>query len=278
MLATTRQSLNNAPVSWVLGEVLKVQSRGSLTRKHIRDPTVRVVEIPDSSTHAPLNGNAGSDGVLVVNALLCQVGGVGWQIQTDVKLGLSDLDTGSDEVIQILDLVLARGRGANDQMCLCTNTVNLDVLLLETTDKLLHSLGLIAARLEVVVVDVELRVGVNLGGGLEGELKVVLADDVVEDGLAEGAIIVEGLVHNVPGVALALPLGEDLGDVVNHHGGESLLSPVTELDPFGELAVPDEGVAAEKLVVLLGQVSYNFSVGEVEDILLWLNVHPLVPC
>lgn len=31
-------------------------------------------------------------------------------------------------------------------------------------------------------------------------------------------------------------------------------------------------------MVLLGQVAYNFSVGEVEDVLLWLNVHPLISC
>lgn len=239
VLSSTCQRLNNTPVSRVLGEVLKVQRRRSLARKHTWNPTVWVVEIPNGGSDASLHGDAGSDGVLVVNALLCQVGGVGGERKADIKLGLRNLDAGSHEVLEVLDLRLARGGGADDQMGLRADTINLDLLLLEAADEFLDGSGLVAASLEVVVVDVKLRRRVNLGGSLEGEREVVLADDVVEDGLAEGTVVVEGLVYDIPGVALALPLGEDLGNVVDHHGGESLLGPVAELNPFGKLAVPD---------------------------------------
>ena len=46
---------------------------------------------------------------------------------------------------------------------------------------------------EVVVVDVELRVGVGLAGGLEGDGHEVLAEDVGEDAGPEGPVPVEDL-------------------------------------------------------------------------------------
>lgn len=57
---------------------------------------------------------------------------------------------------------------------------------------------------EVVVVDVENGVRVRLAGGLEGDADKVLAEDLREDGLAEGAVLVEHFVDDVLGRVLVL--------------------------------------------------------------------------
>ena len=61
-----------------------------------------------------------------------------------------------------------------------------------------HGLGLaVGGGIEVVVVDVEFRLGVGGARGFEGGLDEALAEDVVEDGFAEGAVFVEDLVDDV---------------------------------------------------------------------------------
>lgn len=57
---------------------------------------------------------------------------------------------------------------------------------------------------EVVVVDVEDGVRVRLSGGLEGDADEVLAEDLREDGLPEGAVLVEHFVDDVLGEGVSL--------------------------------------------------------------------------
>lgn len=59
----------------------------------------------------------------------------------------------------------------------------------------------VVGRVEVVVVDVELRSGVGGAGGGEGDFDEVFPEDVVEDGGAEVAVFGKDLVDDVLGVS-----------------------------------------------------------------------------
>lgn len=49
----------------------------------------------------------------------------------------------------------------------------------------------------LVIIDVELSLGIDRPGGLKGNADKVLAEDVVEHTLSQGAILVEDLIHHV---------------------------------------------------------------------------------
>lgn len=230
---------HDAPIRGMFLEILKVQRRRTLSVKHIRDPRVRIIEVPHGGPDTSLDLDAGADGGLVVPALLRQVRRVGGQVEADVQLRLRDLDARRHEVLQVLDLLVQAGRRPDDQMRLRAHAVDLDAALLQAADQALHRRALRPGRLEVVVVVVQLRVRVGRGGGLERERDVLGPDDVVEDGRAVRAVLVEGLVDDVPGVAAALPVLGDLRDVVDEDGGEALGRPVAAVEPVGCLGVPD---------------------------------------
>jgi hypothetical protein len=142
-------------------------------------------------------------------------------------------------------------------------------------DVLDHGLGLgVVGRVEVVVVDVQLGSGVSLAGGLEGDLDEVLAEDVVEDGGAEAAVLLEHLVDDVPGVDLALVLGQELGDVVLHDAGQGGLV-LDGRNPGGQLAVPDGGVTTDQLLVVGGELDSLVGGAQVELALAGLSSIPL---
>ena len=147
-------------------------------------------------------------------------------------------------------------------MRLGTDTVNGDTGSDPLLDVAGHGLGLgVAGAVEVVVVDVEL--GLWVGGlcGSESGGNKVLAENVVEDGGAEGTVLVEDLVDYVPRVNLAGVGGHELLDVGNHDFLE--LGLVGDgRDPGGELGVPDGGVSTDELVVLGGEADER--VGAVE--------------
>lgn len=74
--------------------------------------------------------------------------------------------------------------------------------------------------IQVVVVNVELGVGVGFSGSLEGDGDEALAEDVREDGGAQGTVLVEDLVDDVPGPDLTGVASGDGGDVVLDDGGQ----------------------------------------------------------
>lgn len=61
----------------------------------------------------------------------------------------------------------------------------------------------------------------------------------------------------------------------NDGGAEGFGRPFDRVDPRRELAVPDEGVAAEGEVVFSGEVGYDVTLGEVEDALFGFGEEPL---
>lgn len=77
-------------------------------------------------------------------------------------------------------------------MGLEANALDFDTVALHELHNTAGACGLVAVELEVVVIVEELSIGVDLGGVGEGNGDVSLADRVVEDRLAVGAILIEG--------------------------------------------------------------------------------------
>ena len=101
-----------------------------------------------------------------------------------------------------------------------TNAVNGDACcdpFLDVGDYACGDFG-VAGGVEVVVVDVELRIGVGGSGSLEGDGDKVLAENIIEDRGAHATVLVEDLVHDVPSVDLALVAGNEGCHVVLEDG------------------------------------------------------------
>ena len=164
-----------------------------------------------------------------------------------------------------------------NKMCLQANTINANLLALQVPDQLPHRLRFGRRALQVIIVIIKLGLGIQAKSGLEGELdELVASQDGGEDGLPEGAVLVEGLVDHVPGVALALVVVHDVGDVGDDYGAQLVLGPVLlGFHPGRELRVPDQGVAPQELLVLGGEGGDDVTLGEVEGALGWFGEEPL---
>jgi hypothetical protein len=269
------EGLNDAVVGGVLAEVLEPQEGSTLALEEVGDPAEGIIEVPDGDTDAAADLDAGADDVLVGLALQGKVLLGGRGLESDVELGESHLDAELGEAADGGNVVVERGVLLGDEVGLQADAVDGDLGVLEELDDALGALRLGRGPLEVVVVVVELGLRVDLGGGLEGKLDVLLAENLVENALAVGSVLVQRLVDNVPGVALALVVAGDGGDVVDDDLAQLLRSPLGLLDPGSQLAVPDESVAAQQLAVLAGLGGNDVALGEVEDAALGLNKQPL---
>lgn len=102
-------------------------------------------------------------------------------------------------------------------MGLAANAINGNALGEPLVDFLNHSPGHfgVVGDVEVVVVDVEFRSRIGGTCGAEGDADKVLAENTAEDTIAEGAILGEDLVDDIP--------LEDLALVARDHGGDVVL-------------------------------------------------------
>jgi hypothetical protein len=75
---------------------------------------------------------------------------------------------------------------------------------------------------QVVVVDVELRVGVGSASSAEGEVDELFTKNSVEDAVTEVTVVFEDLVDDVPSVDLALVSASNAVDVVLHDLGQGV--------------------------------------------------------
>ena len=155
------------------------------------------------------------------------------------------------------------------------NTVNVHAVALDELDDTLGPEGLVAVVLKVVVVVVQLRLRASLFGELESEGKESLADSVVEGRRAVGTVLVECLVDDVPACADVLVPPSQLEDVVLHDGNKRLIVEVSITNPFWKLTVPDEVVAVDFLLVLLGPIAVAVGIVEGEVVAAGLNHLPL---
>ena len=121
----------------------------------------------------------------------------------------------------------------------------------------------VVCNVEVIVVDVKLGIRVSGACSAERDANEVLAENAAEDAVAEGAVLGEDLVDDVPVEDLALVARDHCGDVVLDDLGQGV-AVVDVLHPLRELGVPDEGVAADLLAVGLGEVDNGICVREVK--------------
>lgn len=89
-----------------------------------------------------------------------------------------------------------------------------------------RAIRLAAVELERKVIVVQLGVWVSGGGGAERQGNVGGPQGVEEDALPKGAVaVVEGFVDNVPGVAGAGIVADDVGNVCFNDGGQGYRGP-----------------------------------------------------
>lgn len=136
------------------------------TLENIRDPAVLVGDTPDSNSNTALDVETGADHVGVLVTLLGQSGGRSRDGRVaDVELGESNFDIKSSEALEDGGHLRARGRLADDEMALETDTIDGSAGLLEDLDNLNGAVGLLAVLLEVVVVVVAAAVRRIVIGG-----------------------------------------------------------------------------------------------------------------
>jgi hypothetical protein len=255
------ESVDNGSVSSLLLEAT-VEEEGAVAAS----PRLAVGNTPLGDTNTVLGLDTGVDNLDVA-------GGIG---TGKIKLGHCALGGSSADGLESSRNVVRVVEGAGlAEMGLGTNTVDGDAggdPLLNVRDET-GGLG-VGGRVEVVVVDVELGVGVGSASGLKGNTDVVLTEDLHEDVVAESAVLVEGLVNDIPSVDLALEVGHDLSDVVLHDVREGGLV-VDVLDPLGKLGVPNQSVATDELTILAGKVDEVVATSEVKLALGGLSGIPL---
>ena len=174
------------------GTHLVPRASRALAGEGARDPRVLVGPVPDGDTDAAVDGHARRDDAVVVRLLLREERRRRGERHADVELGDCDLDALRRERRKVL-LQAGRGELADDEVALEAYTIERHVRGLEALDKVQHRRRLRARLLDVVVVDIELRVRVRASRGVQGDLDVVGAEGVVEHVSAPGTVIVEGL-------------------------------------------------------------------------------------
>lgn len=98
--------------------------------------------------------------------------------------------------------------------------------ILHKPDNLQCTLCLVAVELEAEVIVVQLGRWIGGRRGAEGEGDVFRAQGVEEDACPKGPVaVVEGFVDDVPGVAGAGEVADDVGDVGLDDGSEGLRGP-----------------------------------------------------
>ncbi len=95
----------------------------------------------------------------------------------------------------------------------------------ELDDIVASSSRLVAQALDIIVVVVEFGGRVSSGSGFERDFDVVGSEDIQEGVVAEGAVVIQGFVYDVPGIALASPVLGFGGNVVDEGGSEVLFRP-----------------------------------------------------
>ena len=153
--------------------------------------TYLVRPVPDRDTDALLDVHARLHDALVILLLLREQRVCLGEGHADVELRDCDLDAERGELLQ--HRLERRGDLPDDEVALEADTVNRDAVGEELFDEVEHRGRLRARLLDVVVVDVQLRVRVRRAGGLKCDGDVGRVESVVEDVRAPGTIVVEWL-------------------------------------------------------------------------------------
>ena len=108
------------------------------------------------------------------------------------RSGNGYLDTRRGERRKVL-LQAGRGELADNEVALEAYTIERDVVRLEAVHEVEHRGGLRTGLLDVIVVDVELRIRVRSPGSIQGNRDEVSTKGIVENIGAPSSIIVERL-------------------------------------------------------------------------------------
>ncbi len=262
----------------LLVEGCVVEERVALAAEGLGDPAVLVGVRPNGDTDAAGHIEARADDVGIVVTLSDSSGGGGRQGRVaDIELSVGDLDAESGEALQGGGEARTGGGAADDEMALEANTIDLCARCLHGLDQLDGKVGLGAVVLQVVVVVVQLGVGVGGLGGLEGKGKVVSAEGLEEDAVSPDTRVIDGLVDDIPGVALALVVAHDVVHVRLNDGLQGSPGPRAGRDPVGQLAVPDLSMASQALAVRLGRVGRDVSCTAMPVRYLFVSPNKLEP-
>lgn len=205
-----------------------------------------------------------------------QVRFVQWQLDSDVQLGVGDLDPKRCVGVDHGYLLIECRRTGRGEMGLHSDATDLDAVVLQQLDDADGAIALVARRFEVVVVVVELDIRVDLASRAKGKFDELFPERRVEDGLAVRPVLVQGFVHNVPSVTFALVVLHDVCDMVDDYRAQVLSSPILRFDPGSQLAVPDQSVASLDEMFLLGDGRHDVAFGEIEDALFRFGEKPLL--
>ena len=148
----------------------------------------------------------------------------------DVELGEARLEPQGHEAVLERDERRAVWRLPDAEVRLEADAVDRGGGGLDLLDDAERAGGLGGRSLEVEVVVVELGGGVGGAGDGEGEREEGWPEDLREDRGAQGAVLSEGFVDNVPGVAEGFVVRDDRGDVRGEDGGEGGARPGAVLD------------------------------------------------
>src|SRR5690606_30872225 len=231
--------------------VLVPQVGVAVAGEGVGDPRAAVAHPPDRDAHAAVHAHAGRGDGRVVLGLLGEFVLVGGQGDAHVQFGDGHLQAQVHEALHVLCHV--GGNLADDEVALQADPVQRHALVQQVAGEAVQGVALRVEALDVVVVDVELRVGVGGVGGAQGLRDVVGADLAVEDRVPQAAVLVERFVDHVPTGDVPGVAADGGGDVAAHLVQQFTGGEVGVLHPVGELVVPDEGVAVDLLAVLLGE-------------------------
>lgn len=252
------QQADDRGVGRLGGEVRVPQASVALAGESAGDPGVQVSEVPDGDADAAVGGEAGADDVDVVGGLLLVARGGGREgREAHVDFGVGDLDAERREALEVGGLVREGGGLADDEVALESDAVNLDVAGLEGLDDVPGGGGFGARVLDVVVIVVQLDVGVVESSSLECDGDVLGSNlallacscevshgaySVVEDINPVGTVVIESLIDHVPGIALALVMGDFTLDMFLQCSDERGVGPGAGRDLYA-LATDREGGA-----------------------------------
>lgn len=164
--------------------------------------------------------------VLIRLLLLRQIRRIRRRLQPNIQLRQRHLNSQLREPLDSSNMLIQRRPALRHQVRLESHPINPDLLTLQSPNHLPDRLRLGRWRLKVIVIIVQLGLGILFGSRLKSELDEFLTKNVVKHRLPVRAVLVEGFVDHVPGVALAFVVVHDVGDVGLDYRAELVLCPV----------------------------------------------------
>ncbi|KKA17322.1 hypothetical protein T310_8872, partial [Rasamsonia emersonii CBS 393.64] len=247
-----------------------------------RHPRIRIVKIPHRDAHTPrTNLHAARHRIIIVlRLLLLTRRRVERPLrESDIQLRDDNIDPQIQKPLLGLNLRVLGWRRAHFEMRLQPHAIDPDASRLQLLDQVVRRRRLGTGRLDPVVIVVQLDVLAGLFDRLlrkpVREEEVLGPDGVVPDAGRPRPVRRQRLVDHVPRVAPPSPVRDQVRDVRLHHRCEARRCPAAVHHPVGQLADPDEVVAANALAVVFGDGQDGVAARVVEDIGRWFSVFEL---